>query len=153
MHLYLSLGSLLLAASLTQAQTQTLPPSAFVGDWEGIQEVAEAPGAFLAVTVTISLTDGKIAGVLILADKYKDKQGKWHVGKAQKNAILSPEIHGKVLTFEVEPPGLRAGSNRVQFALELKGEDDAIFSRPEALVDSPVRLNRVKREKAPGASG
>lgn len=152
MRLYLYFCSLLLAASFTQAQTQSVP-SAFEGSWEGMREVAEAPGAFLAVTVTISVMDGKIAGVLILADKYKDKQGKWHVGKAQKNAILSPEIHGKVLTFEVEPPGLRAGSKRVQFALELEGQDDAIFSRPEALVDSPVRLSRVKEEKAPRAPG
>ena len=79
----------------------TLPAvakSSFAGTWEG--SMNDQP----ALKLTIEDTDGKLAGTMAFYFQRRGEDGKFHVvpnGDAA-GAIISPQVEGKILTFEVQ---------------------------------------------------
>ena len=105
----------------------TLPAAAkspFAGMWEG--SVHDQP----TLKLTIEDIDGKLAGVMVFYFQRRGEDGKFHVvpnGDAA-GAIISPQVEGKVLTFEVQHHKKHGGTElgpNIKYSVELTGANEA----------------------------
>jgi len=98
--------------------------SPFTGTWEG--STNDQP----ALKLTIEDTDGKLAGVMVFYFQRRGEDGKFHVvpnGDAA-GAIISPEVEGKILTFEVQHHKKHGGTElgpNIKYSVELTGANEA----------------------------
>jgi hypothetical protein len=105
----------------------TLPAvakSPFAGAWEG--SMNDQP----ALKLTIEDADGKLAGTMVFYFQRRGEDGKFHVvpnGDAA-GAIISPQVEGKILTFEVQHHKKHGGSElgpNIKYSVELTGANEA----------------------------
>ncbi len=105
----------------------TLPvfaKSPFAGAWEG--SMHDQP----ALKLTIEDANGKLTGTMVFYFQQRGEDGKFHVvpnGDAA-GAIISPQVEGKILTFEVhhhkKHGGAELGPN-IKYNVELTGANEA----------------------------
>jgi hypothetical protein len=122
---------------------QASDKSPFAGKWEG--KMNDQPG----IEVTVKNTGGEISGVIVFYFQERRAGGKWHVKDKYEAPLISPQVTGKSLTFEVahykthESPEF--GPN-VKFRLELAGVNGAVLYRLGDQKDPGVKLTRLKEE-------
>ncbi|MDP8979720.1 MAG: hypothetical protein M3O35_03905 [Acidobacteriota bacterium] len=101
-----------------------LAKSPFAGTWEG--SMHDQP----ALKLTIEDTAGKLTGTMVFYFQQRGEDGRFHVvpnGDAA-GAIISPQVEGKILTFEVhhhkKHGGTELGPN-IKYNVELTGANEA----------------------------
>ncbi len=136
---------LFLVAPIGAAESQN---ASFAGTWKG--DVNGAP----AVELRVEEAKGKIGGEIIFYFQERpDPSGPWKVKGEAREPLLSPEVKGKVLTFEVRHHVCHTceeyGPN-VKFRVELTGPDEAHIwnlseGNPDDDSDSGLPLRRDKK--------
>src|SRR6266404_6011895 len=105
----------------------TLPAAAkspFTGTWEG--SMNDQP----ALKLTIEDADGKLAGVMVFYFQRRGDDGKFHVVRSGDAAgpIISPQVEGKILNFEVQHHKKHGGTElgpNIKYSVELTGANEA----------------------------
>jgi hypothetical protein len=112
---------------LIGALSVTLPAAAkspFAGTWEG--SVHDQP----ALKLTIEDIDGKLTGAMVFYFQRRGEDGKFHVvpnGDAA-GPIISPQVEGNMLTFEVQHHKKHGGTElgpNIKYSVELTGVNEA----------------------------
>lgn len=97
--------------------------SPFAGTWEG--KVNDLPG----VALTVKHEQGKVNGTITFyLQMRQDEQSKWEVKGGNPTPLLTPELNGKTLTFEVahrKSHGSSEWGPNVPFRVEFVNADEA----------------------------
>jgi hypothetical protein len=117
--------------------------SPFAGKWEG--KMNDQPG----IEITIKNAGAETSGVIVFYFQERGADGKWHVKDKYEAPLLSVQVTGKGLTFEVAHhkthESLEFGPN-VKFRMELGGGDGAVLYRVGDPRDPGMKLTRLKED-------
>lgn len=132
-----------LAAFLICTSAAAASSSPFSGTWDG--KGNDLP----AVELTVQDDSGKISGSIAFYFQTRGDDGKWHVGEKTTVPLLSPEIRGRVLTFETihhkKHGGAELGPNnryRVDFVSPNEARLNILKDQSQGNGSSGLKLTR-----------
>lgn len=135
----------ILATLLVLASTAAAASSPFAGTWDG--KVNDLP----SVELTVQDDSGKISGSIAFYFQTRGDDGKWHVGEKTTLPLLSPEIKGRVLTFEtihhIKHGSPELGPNN-KYRVDFVGANEARLNilKDQSQVDGSSGLKLTRRE-------
>jgi len=120
--------------------------ASFAGTWEG--QMNGLPG----ISLKIRESDGKIDGsVVFYFQKRDDPNSPWHVARQTAVPLVSPQVEGRTLTFEVQHHVCHGCSElgpNVRFRMTLAGSDEARLWKLDETTDSDKGLELTRKTEA-----